>query len=254
MPSEQQPVRVVVEKKPSGCWGAFGVLLLIGLAVKYWYVALGILVLVVAVSAITQSQQKKQRRLQEESARHRPGPRDPWLNEVAVALGDLGLIAKARNTGEQIGGVPLEGDIGLEADGLAIYVTLFGTDELARQAEVALRAKPDVRAALSNGRSAVKARGRVLYTGNGRGGVLDEFRFDEVIRVVDKISPPGALPRKAPAVVPRRGLQRPPSVAELGTVEPDALEQLRKLGELRASGVLTDSEFEAKKAELLRRI
>jgi hypothetical protein len=37
-------------------------------------------------------------------------------------------------------------------------------------------------------------------------------------------------------------------------VEPDALEALRKLGELRASGVLTEAEFEAKKAELLRRV
>jgi hypothetical protein len=34
----------------------------------------------------------------------------------------------------------------------------------------------------------------------------------------------------------------------------DALEQLRKLGDLRKAGVLTDTEFEAKKAELLGRI
>jgi hypothetical protein len=32
------------------------------------------------------------------------------------------------------------------------------------------------------------------------------------------------------------------------------LEQLRKLGELRNAGVLTDAEFDAKKAELLGRI
>jgi len=35
---------------------------------------------------------------------------------------------------------------------------------------------------------------------------------------------------------------------------PDALDQLRKLGELRDAGVLTDDEFNAKKAELLGRI
>jgi hypothetical protein len=34
----------------------------------------------------------------------------------------------------------------------------------------------------------------------------------------------------------------------------DGLEQLRRLGELRSSGVLTDAEFEAKKADLLGRI
>jgi Short C-terminal domain len=34
----------------------------------------------------------------------------------------------------------------------------------------------------------------------------------------------------------------------------DALQQLAKLGELRDSGVISEAEFEAKKAELLRRI
>ena len=34
----------------------------------------------------------------------------------------------------------------------------------------------------------------------------------------------------------------------------DPLEQLHKLGELRDAGLVTDEEFEAKKAELLRRV
>ena len=34
----------------------------------------------------------------------------------------------------------------------------------------------------------------------------------------------------------------------------DAMEQLKKLGELRDAGVVTSEEFEAKKAELLRRM
>ena len=34
----------------------------------------------------------------------------------------------------------------------------------------------------------------------------------------------------------------------------DPMEQLRKLGELRDAGVLTDAEFETKKAELLARL
>jgi hypothetical protein len=144
---QQQPIRVVVEKKPSGCWGVFGVMLLIGLAIEYWYVSLGILVLLVIIGAVAQSAQKTQRKLAQDKARHRPGPRDPWLNEVAVALADLGLVERARNTGTQVGGVLLDGDIGLDADGLSVYGTLFATDELARQAELALRAKPEVRAA-----------------------------------------------------------------------------------------------------------
>jgi hypothetical protein len=32
------------------------------------------------------------------------------------------------------------------------------------------------------------------------------------------------------------------------------MEDLKKLGELHSSGVLTDAEFEAKKAELLKRV
>jgi hypothetical protein len=260
--AQQQPIRVVVEKKPSGCWTVFGVMLLIGLAIEYWYVALAILVLVVAAVAVAQSKQKQQQKLAQEKARHRPGPRDPWLNEVAVALADLPLVEKARNTGAQIGGVPIEGDIALDAERLSVFVTLFGSDELARQADLALRAKPEVRAAESSGHSAVKAHGRVLYTANGRGGVVDEFRFDEVISVVDKIGLPPPLPRRPATAGTTAGTsarqgpgpQGAASVAQLGAAEPDTLEQLRKLGELRAAGVLTDVEFEAKKADLLRRI
>jgi Short C-terminal domain len=255
---QQEPIRVVVEKKPSGCWGVFGVILLIGLAVEYWYVSLGILVLLVVVGVIARSQQKKQKELEQDKERHRPGPMDPWLNEVAVALADLGLVERARNTGAQVGGVPIDGDIGLDDERLSMFVTLFGSDERARQAELALRAKPEVRTAESNGHSMVKAQGRVLYTANGRGAVVDEFRFNEVISVVDKISllPPPPRRSAAPVTSGRQvdGVQSGPGVAQVGAAEPEALDQLRKLGELRAAGVLTEAEFDAKKAELLRRI
>jgi len=43
------------------------------------------------------------------------------------------------------------------------------------------------------------------------------------------------------------------SVASPST-QPDVMEQLRKLGDLRAAGVLTDEEFAAKKADLLGRL
>jgi hypothetical protein len=42
----------------------------------------------------------------------------------------------------------------------------------------------------------------------------------------------------------------PPAAA----AAPDPLERLNKLGELRAAGILTDAEFEAKKAEILAQI
>ena len=118
-------------------------MLLLGLTIEYWYVSLAIVAIVV-VAAIAQSQHKKQRARQEKAA-HRPGPRDPWLNEVAVALADLGLTEIARNTGAQLGGAPIDGDIGLEAERFLVYVTLFSDQRRARQAELGLRAKPEVR-------------------------------------------------------------------------------------------------------------
>lgn len=44
-----------------------------------------------------------------------------------------------------------------------------------------------------------------------------------------------------------RPLAQPPAI-------PDAIDQLRKLAELRDAGVLTPAEFEAKKAEILARV
>ncbi len=45
-----------------------------------------------------------------------------------------------------------------------------------------------------------------------------------------------------------------PAVAPLKLNEPDPMDQLRKLADLRDAGVLTTDEFEAKKADILRRI
>ncbi len=42
--------------------------------------------------------------------------------------------------------------------------------------------------------------------------------------------------------------------APTGTTNPDIIGQIKQLGELKEAGVLSDSEFEAKKAELLRRL
>lgn len=45
-----------------------------------------------------------------------------------------------------------------------------------------------------------------------------------------------------------------PAVAEAAAPVRDPIEALKQLGELKAAGVLTDEEFEAKKAELLQQI
>jgi Short C-terminal domain len=248
--AEQQPIRVVVEKKGgcfSGCGTTLAILLLIGLAVKYWYLSLGLVLIAVAVLLLRAAQEKRK-------AQQRTGPRDAWLNEVAVALAELGLIESARNTGTQLGSVPMEGDIAFMADGFAVYVNLFADRERARQAELGLRAKPEIRDAVSRGISAIRTVDRVVYVANGRGKILDEFRLDEVVRDVGSITNPPPLD-VADAV---GGISRVDtdthSPVPSSPSSPDAIEQLRKLGELRAVGVLTDAEFRAKKAELLGRI
>ncbi len=232
----------------SGCGTAFALLLLIALAVKYWYISLGIVVLVVAAGAIANSQQKQRA---QEAARRRSGPRDPWLNEVAVALGDLGLSEVARNTGQQLGGAPLEGDIGLQEDGLLVYVNLFANPEIARQAEIGLRAQSNIRTAMANGQTDLKTDGPVVLVANGRGRVVDEYRMAEVEHAVAGVPLPPALKRQV--VRPPSSLPGPLPHRE-PIVEGGPLEQIQKLAKLRDAGALTDAEFEAKKAELLRRL
>ena len=237
--AQQEPIRVVVERKGgclSGCGTTLAVMLLLGVTIQYWYIAVPI-VAIVALAAMSNAKTKRRK------AAHQPGPRDPWLNEVAVALADLGLKEIARNTGAELGGAPIDGDIGLQADRFLVYVTLFADQRLARQAELGLRAKPEVRDAIVKGATAVRTEDRVVFVANGRGTVVDEFCLDEVIRVVDQI----ALPAPLRAALSGSGQRAP-------VPDPDALEQLRKLGDLHNAGVLTDAEFDAKKAELLRRL
>src|SRR5581483_2360129 len=228
---QQQPVRIIVEHKrsSSGCGAALLVMIAIALAIKYWYVSVAIVVMVIVLGLAANQQQKQKAR---DQARHRPGPRDPWLNELAVALADLSLTETARNTGHQLGGVPLEGDIALQGERFTVFANLFGNDELARQAELGLRANPSTRESVTAGRSEIKRSGRLLYVANGQGHALDEFRLDEVIRTVDKI----ALPPPLPAPVAQTQTAKKSSAPTLASTPepcPDALEQLRKLGELR---------------------
>lgn len=51
-----------------------------------------------------------------------------------------------------------------------------------------------------------------------------------------------------------RKARRPAAAPAQQTREPDVLDQIRKLGELRDAGLLTPEEFESKKSELLKRL
>lgn len=75
----------------------------------------------------------------------------------------------------------------METNRLRVYVTPFSNQLRARQAELGLRANPKIRRALANGATAIKTVDRVVFVANGRGSVVDEFRLEEVIRVVGRM-------------------------------------------------------------------
>jgi hypothetical protein len=78
-----------------------------------------------------------------------------------------------------------------------------------------------------------RALGRVLCNAHGHGEAVNELVFGQLVRAVSDVA-------FATARVPMPGpLSDPP-------------EQIRALGELRDAGVLTDSEFQAKKSNLPR--
>ncbi|HTS91819.1 MAG TPA: SHOCT domain-containing protein [Stellaceae bacterium] len=55
-------------------------------------------------------------------------------------------------------------------------------------------------------------------------------------------------------VTPQAPAPSPPAAPAPHTASAAIMENLKKLGDLHSSGVLTDAEFEAKKAELLKRL
>lgn len=60
----------------------------------------------------------------------------------------------------------------------------------------------------------------------------------------------------APAPAPQQQWTQPMAAPEPQAAAPvrDPIEALKQLGELKAAGVLTDQEFDAKKAELLKQV
>jgi len=78
----------------------------------------------------------------------------------------------------------------------------------------------------------------------------------EVLFENEKKAPQAIRAQLAPLIakINAYGGSQTESVTNETRSEPDAVEQLKKLGELRDTGLLTIEEFDAKKAELLKRI
>jgi hypothetical protein len=232
------------------------------IAVHFWFLSLP-LVCVGGGLAIRRHQRNKQ------LARRQPGPCDPWLNEVVVAVADLDFEERERNFTDVYFGIPLEGYVELRKQRLTVDVVLFSNQVQARNAEMAMRAESTIRNEIGREMAAIHNGGRVLIVARTKMGSVDEYDFGEIVRLVGEIPLPPPLstarpityravtgdrrpvdptgPRTTTAMLPRPAL---PPVAR----DQDAIDQLHRLGRLHASGVLTDEEFQAKKAELLQRI
>jgi hypothetical protein len=100
------------------------------------------------------------------------------------------------------------------------------------------------------GPAAAEVAGATLLIGGAEAfGGLDELEPGRLAAVLELVTAAEPAP-------PETALERPGARAAgaSSAAPPDVVELLRKLGDLRDAGVLTDDEFAAKKAELLRRI
>jgi hypothetical protein len=248
-----QTVNVKVQQRGcgSGCGTFIAVVLVFGVIaviiqalVKYWYVtvpvvvALGTIVLLLYRSGKGALPSKR-------------GPVDAWLNEVAKRLADLGFNETARNTGSKLGGVPFEGDLVLErADGTRFFLTVFADPARASQAEAGLASKAGFQSGIDEGVYVLASQDRVVYLAVKKGGKVDVQMFQETLDAAATApSPQAALTSDVSQDAPTKHHEAPQPA-----MQADVLDQLRRLGELHDTGVLSDQEFEAKKAELLGRL
>jgi hypothetical protein len=221
----------------SGCAPLVGLLFAAFLAIKFWYVALGVMVVLglVHLGARRKSAQK---------ARHRPGRFDAWLNEVNVASSDLGLTEYSRNQVPTVAGVAACGDVTLRHRRFEVRIALFPDAQGAHEAEIALRTDEGTRDAVRRGRRMLVTRDRVVFDASGRSSAVDEFLLDEVVRVVDR------LPVSGPRIA---GVGAAATAAHPGP-RADTLRQIRELAALRDAGTITEAEFDQNKTSLLKRL
>jgi hypothetical protein len=238
--SHGQNVQVtqVVQNKGclSGCGTVFAILIVVALVTTYWYVAVPVAVLAVAGGVYWYYRQRG-----ELPAPH-AGPQDRWFDQVVARLDSLGFSEQTRNTGPHLVGVPMEGDLCLDGDGLRLFVNVFSNTGQANQAAEKLQMKSDFKQSIATGHTAVIVRDRLVYVASGLGGPVNSNALNRAMKAVGE--PLSSTPGE-PAQI-----EAPPTAR----ADADVLDQLRKLGELRDSGVLSHEEFEAKKAELLKRL
>jgi hypothetical protein len=242
--SQQQSQTVQVIQRNQGCFSGCGtviaVLIVVGLAIAYWYVAVP-LAIILAGTFLWYWYQQKQK-----LPAPGPGPLDSWLNRIAILLTDQGYVEQTRNTGQQLEGSPLRGDLVVEGHGMRLFVNAMHDADAATQTANRLRAKPDFQRGLGRQTVDVQTRGQLLLIARSQSGVLDQAQVSSALDAVAEIPPEGGRSLEAETV-------SAPDPAP-ATSRDDVFENIEKLAALRDSGVITAEEFEAKKAELLKRL
>src|ERR1700744_5609925 len=177
------------------------------IAVHFWF--LSVPLLCVGGGLLVRRQRRKK-----ELARLQPGLRDPWLNEVIVAVAELDFDERGRNQAHTYRRVPVEGYVELQKQRLNVDVFLFSDQILSRHCEVALRADPVVRTKLAGEMTVIHNLGRVLVIGRTNMGAVDEYDFAELVRLVSAVPLPPPLASRQPVTYtsPQRGGVQPSPV------------------------------------------
>jgi hypothetical protein len=251
--SSQVSQTVIVQQK-QGCFGGcltfFAMLVVIGLGIRYWYIAVPVLIVGAAFAYYQWDQNRKR-------AGRVPTPKtgivDPWIDQVRDKVATLGFTEQTRNTGALLGGVPLLGDGAFVSGSTQVWANLFSTSQQAEAAAITLRDQQNFREGMANGHAQIQVQGRVLYTAFGQGQPLASDSLHSFIAAAQS-APPASTELPQTALHAAEGSTSTVEPASVSGSSTPITQQLRELGELRERGVVTEAEFQAKKAELLKRM
>jgi Short C-terminal domain len=95
--------------------------------------------------------------------------------------------------------------------------------------------------------------GGVAYAAGKRGAEQEQAQAQATGQASTQTAVPSPQAAPSPTQPGQQAApQEAPQAASSGRVGSDKLDQLKQLGDLRASGVLTDAEFEAEKQKILQ--
>lgn len=174
-----------------------------------------------------------------------------YLTSASHVFEPLGWHETRRMTGSQLGGVPVIGDIEMVDDrNNRLWVTILSDASSAEMCKQNLLGTRDFARAVRSGITRMATSDAILLVAKGQGiGRMADETFDELLRAIEAVPIPELHENPV-------GAEPMPPAETAGQVEgkDDVLDAISKLAALHEAGVLTDEEFNNKKAELLARI